>query len=811
MNETPSNPVAADAQTVDPLRVAALVAHQLKGPLGSAGSTLRMVLEEYAGHLSPRQKELLGKADRRIDEAVETVRRMLTLVAPGDHRAARANASELARRTAERYLDEAEARHIALGLDLRTDPAWARIGEPALTEILRALLENALKYTPRHGEVRLRLSAAPDGAFIDLAVDDSGIGVPEDQRKRVFEPFYRSGAARASAHAGIGLGLAFVKALAEAAQGHVSAEASDLGGASFVVRLPAAPDEAERQPAVRRPRVVIIGGVAAGPKVASKVIRLRPETEVTVIERGDVLSYAGCGLPYYISGVVKEQRDLMATPLGSVRDPVFFQNVKNVKVLNRTEAVEIDRRAKRVRVRAGRNGEESWIPYDTLVLATGARPVIPPLPGVDRRHVFSLHGVHDAEGIRRLLAEGVARDVVIVGGGLIGVEMTEALVARGCRVTIVELRDQILGMLDPELAMLLVRHMEGHGVRVLTRTAVEAFEGDEAVREVVTNRGRIPADLVILGAGIRPDVALARQAGLDLGPTGALAVDDRMRTSDADIYAAGDCVECRDLITGKPCYVPLGSTANKQGRTAAVNLCGGDERFPGVLGSTICKVFDYAVARTGLSEREARAAGYDVVRALAPSPDAEHFMPGAQLLMLKLVADRRTRKLLGVQAIGPGRADKRTDVAATAITGGMTVDDLAQLDLGYAPSFSPAMDNLITAANILRNKLAGLVRGLSPAEVQARIEAREDFILLDVSTAREYEALHIPGSTHIPFGALRGRMETLPRDKDIVTLCRLSIRGYEAALMLQAAGFERVAMLDGGSIMWPYDILHEAP
>ena len=289
-----------------------------------------------------------------------------------------------------------------------------------------------------------------------------------------------------------------------------------------------------------------------------------PDAEVTIIEKGRFLSYAGCGLPYYVSGVVKEQAELMSTPVGVVRDSAFFQKVINVHVMNHTEATKVDRSGKRVQVRS-RDGEESWLDYDKLVLATGGVPVVPPLPNVKLNKIFTLHGLHDAEGIKTLLSQDKARDVVIVGGGLIGVEATEALVEKGCRVTVVEMLPQILSMLDWEIARLVEQHMESHGVKVLTGTRVESFEGGGKVEWVVTNQGRLSADMVVLSIGVRPNVQLAKNAGLEIGTTGAIKVDRHMRTSDPDVYAAGDCVECQDLLTGKPCYVPLGSTANKQG------------------------------------------------------------------------------------------------------------------------------------------------------------------------------------------------------------------------------------------------------
>lgn len=557
-------------------------------------------------------------------------------------------------------------------------------------------------------------------------------------------------------------------------------------------------------------KVIIVGGVAAGPKTAARIIRMRPDAEVTIIEKGVLLSYAGCGLPYYVSGEVKEQKDLMCTPAGVVRDPVFFQNVKNVRVLNATEALEIDRAQQRLRVKALATGEETWLPYDYLVLATGASPVIPPLPGIDKKNIYTLHGVHDAEGIKRELSESKAKDVVIIGGGLIGVEATEALVAHGCRVTVVEMLPQILGMLDWEMAQLVERHMEAKGVKVMTETKALEFlseaGSEDRVTQVRTSKGLISADLVILAIGVRPNVALAKAAGLTIGEkTGAIQVNDRLKTSDPNIYAAGDCVECIDRLTGRPCFVPLGSTANKQGRVAAINICGGNDTFPGILGSTVCKVFDFGVARTGLTESVARALGYDIIVACVPGPDKAHYMPQSKPLLMKLVADAKSGRLLGVQATGPGDGAKRIDVAATAISAGMTIDDVAHLDLSYAPPYSPAMDCLITAANVARNKRDGLMEGIPAEEVQRKLDGGEDFVFLDVRSPQEHAAVRLPKTTLIPLGALRKRLDEIPRDKEIVSFCQISLRGYEAALILKAAGFTNVKVLDGGVAMWPYE------
>jgi len=796
------------------LQFASLAAHQMRSPVTAIKSILQTLLGGYVGPLSDKQRELLGKADARCDQALEAIRRMLTIAQGVEREEWAERVVDLAgvcRRTLPRYAPEALERDISLASEVPSGPVYVLGNEAAYVELVTALVDNALKYTPSFGRIRVCVEELSEAERVRLTVADSGVGIPEDQREKIFEPFFRTAAVKSLTVPGTGLGLAFVKAIVDAAGGSVRAGKSDLGGAELVVEVPAArPEETaeaeeKRKKEARPMKVVIVGGVAAGPKVASKIIRLMPDAEVTIVEKGKLLSYAGCGLPYYVSGVVPEQRQLMSSAVGMVRDAVFFQQVKNVRVMNQTEAVEIDRRGKRLRVVDRVNNRQLWLDYDRLVLATGASPVVPPIPNVQLGNIFTLHGVHDAEGLKIALAERRARDVVIVGGGLVGVEMTEALTYSGSRVTIVELAPQILGILDWEIAKLVELHMESHGVKIHTSTRVERFEGTEKVAAVVTCRGILPADLVILGSGVRPNVTLARAAGLELGPTGAIRVDERMRTSDPDIYAAGDCVECHGLVTGKPCYVPLGSTANKQGRVAAINICGGRASFPGVLGTTICKVFDYCVARTGLTEAEARAQGLDVVTALVPAPDKEHFMPEAAMLLLKVVVDRRSRRLLGAQATGPGAGDKRIDVAAMAIAARMTVEQVANADLGYAPPYALAMDNLITAANVAANKLDGHMEGITPMEVHRMLEEGQNFVLLDVRSPAEYDEVRLPRSTLVPLGTLRGRLDELPRDKLIVTFCNTSLRGYEAALILRAAGFGQVRVMDGGIAMWPYE------
>lgn len=796
----------------DPLKFASLIAHQLKSPVSVVSTILSTLLGEFSGPLTPQQKDMLERAVARCDESLATAGRLLTITRALEHPETQRGIAEITRvirESVQRHSEKAVSREIDLRVEFTEQPLYAQGLEASLAETMDELIHNALKYTPDHGQILIQVTPDTVEQQIRITVGDSGSGIPEAVLPRIFEPFFRAPNAVKSSAPGTGLGLAMVKAIVDASGGSVSAGKSDLGGAKFEIRLPACPrpesaDKGDSE--VVSMRVIIIGGVAAGPKVAAKISRLDPRAEITIIEKGKVLSYAGCGLPYYISGVVRDQKKLMSSPAGEVRDPVFFQKVKNIRVMNQTEAIQINRDEKKVLVHDLVSHRQTWLDYDKLVLATGGKPVIPKIEGIDLKNVFTLHGVGDAEGIKAALEGSGARDVVIVGGGLIGIEMTESLVRAGCRVTIVEAREQILPAMDWEMARLVERYLQTRGVKILTNTRIERLEGQDKVHRVVLKTLSLPADLVILAAGVRPNVELGRKAGLAIGPTGGIATNVMMQTSDPEIYAAGDCVEHVGLLVGSPLYVPLGSTANKQGRAVAVNLCGGNEPFAGVLATFVCKLFDYSVGKTGLTETQARELNYEVVTVLCPGPDREHFAPGAQDLLLKMIVDRKSRRVLGVQAIGPGVVDKRIDVAATAIAAGMTVDQLAHVDLGYSPPFSPVLDNLITAANVAKNKLDGYLTGIGPRRLHERLENKEPILLLDVRTPAELRQFRMKGALSIPLGSLRARLYELPKDRDIVTFCNYSLRGYEAAVILRQAGFDRVQVLDGGLSMWPYDL-----
>jgi NADPH-dependent 2,4-dienoyl-CoA reductase/sulfur reductase-like enzyme/rhodanese-related sulfurtransferase len=442
-----------------------------------------------------------------------------------------------------------------------------------------------------------------------------------------------------------------------------------------------------------------------------------------------------------------------------------------------------------------------------LLIATGAEAVIPPIPGIDLKNIHTLQSIEDAEALRGLVGPG--KKGVVIGGGFIGLEAAEALGQRGVETTLVEKMDQVMLALDYEMSIMVNRHLGAKGVSVRVSDGVVEFKGNERgeLKQVVTENAVLDADFAIMGLGVRPNVKLAKEAGLELGETGAIAVDARMQTSNPDIYAAGDCAETRNIITGKPAFIPLGSTANKQGRVVAMNVTGGDETFPGVLGTMVFKVFDMNVGRTGLNERDARAAGYDIETVIAPGPDRAHYYPTAKPIAIKVVAEKKTGRLLGAQVVGPGDVDKRTDVFATLIASGATVDTLGNLDLCYAPPYSSPIGPALTAINIMRNKLSGDARGISPIDVRHKLDDRDALVFLDVRNKNEYDEVRIADSTLIPLGQLKERVGELPKDKEIITFCKVSLRGYEACKILDAAGFEDVKFMDGGIATWPYELV----
>ena len=530
--------------------------------------------------------------------------------------------------------------------------------------------------------------------------------------------------------------------------------------------------------------------------------------EITVIEKGDLVSYGACGLPYYVEGAFYDINELVNTPVGVPRTPAFFKNAKGVDVQIRKEAIRIDRGKKTVSVKSLDDDSVSDLSYDKLVLATGGSAVRPPIEGLDLENVWFMTHPADAAGLSLAMADQKFERAVLVGAGFIGVEMAEALVKQGLQVTMVEMMDQIMpGVLDKDIAAFSANHLRQNGVNLVLGETVTAFEGEGKVSGVITDKQTLATDVVVVAVGTRPNIQLAVDAGLECNR--GIVVNGYCQTSDSDIYAGGDCAENRFAadrdINGL--YVPLGSTANKHGRVIANHIAGMDTEFSGISISSVVRAFDYTIGRTGLIESQANALGMDVAVTTWAGPDMPHYMPEARPFIIKMIARKKDQKLLGVQVAGMGNASKRLDVAASAILFGGTLDDLANIDFGYAPPFSPPIDPLATCAHMLSNKLDGLAAGISAFEARERIE-KEDVLLLDVRMPDEVEMMRLPfDSLHIPLGQLRDRLDELPKDKDILAFCKVSMRGYEAQRILNAGGYDRVSFIEGGIVGWPFDDL----
>ena len=544
--------------------------------------------------------------------------------------------------------------------------------------------------------------------------------------------------------------------------------------------------------------IVVVGGVAAGPKIAAKVRREDAEIPIILITDEPVISYAGCGTPYYL-GRTFDQRDKLL-----VRTPDDFGQKNNVTMKIGHRVTKLDPAAHTVEVKNLADGSVETIQYSKLALATGARPFVPPLDGLPADGVFTLRSVTDAFKIDDYIEANECRKALIVGAGYIGLEMAEQFRERGLDATVVELMPQVLPRFDVPLATAVAKELDKLGVELLLETKVEGIEKDHRgqVTGVRTSRGPLPADLVILSIGVRANTELAAEAGLKIGETRAIWVDDHLRTSDPDIYAAGDCAEQTHRVSGKPTWIPLGSTANKQGRVAAVNMTGGDEAFPGVVGTSLVRVGELNVGSTGLPEVSLQSEGWDYDSVIVPQGDRPGYMPGAAEITLVLHADKATRKVLGAQVFGPGQVDKRVDILATAISAEMTVDQVANLDLGYAPPFAPAMDVVITAANVLRSKLDKKTASVMPHRLEAERAEGAEPVLVDCRELSEWQCGRLAGAKLIPLGELSERCAEVPGGCDVVVYCKGGLRSAEGYRKLKQARFGQVRYLDGGMTAW---------
>lgn len=555
-------------------------------------------------------------------------------------------------------------------------------------------------------------------------------------------------------------------------------------------------------------KIIVIGGVALGPKAACRCKRNDPTAEVTLFDENTLISYGGCGIPYFVGGDIQNVQDLCSTPYHTVRNPDFFASMKGVTVKINTRVTSIDRQTKTVTARNVLTGEEAVYPYDKLVLATGASPRKPDIPGADLDNVFTLTKLEAADAIRKQMEGSGVTDAVVVGGGFIGLEAAVAMADMwGVNVSVVEMMNQVLpGVLSETVSSMAAHDLLAHNVQVYAGEKVLRLEGENGkVTRVVTDKREIKAQLVIYSIGFIPNGQLAKDAGLEVTSRGAVIVNEHMQTSDPAIYAGGDCCSIKNLITGKPGYLPLGSMANRQGRVIGTELAGGSATFPGYVGTWAVKLFDMSFCGVGLTIEGARREGFDAISVSVEQLDKAHFYPEKSMMTLELVVEKGTRRVLGLQgACSDGDSLKaRIDAVAAALQFARpTVDDICVLEASYAPPFAAAMDVVNVVANVADNVLAGRIRMITPGEFMDLWKNRESNNVFFIDTRPQkagdaVQAVH-PEWHALSLEAIQTRWNEVPKDRPVALICNTGLRAYDAALVLQRHGVEDIVESMGG-------------
>ena len=555
-------------------------------------------------------------------------------------------------------------------------------------------------------------------------------------------------------------------------------------------------------------KILVVGGVALGPKAACRCKRLMPDAEVMLVDENVFISYGGCGIPYYVSGEIQNLDDLRSTPYNTVRDPDFFRDMKGITVRTQTRALAIDRAAKTLLVKDVVTGKEEKLPYDKLVLATGASPRVPPIEGKDLKNVLSLTRLEAAGAIRSACQEGKVNEAVIVGGGFIGLEAAVALAEMwGVKVSVVEMMDQILpGVLYQPLSRMAANDCQTHKVDVFTSEKVLRLEGENGtVTKVVTDKREIPAQMGIFAAGLLPNGQVAKEAGLEVAPFGAVVVDEHMRTTDPSIYAGGDCVAIKNIITGKMGYLPLGSMANRQGRIIGTNLAGGNASFPGFVGSWAVKLFGLSFCGVGLTVERARKEGFDAMSVSVEQLDHAHFYPEKAMMSLELVVDKATSRVLGLQGAcaDPDSLKARIDAVAAALQYSKpTVEDISNLEIAYAPPFASAMDVVNVVANVADNALAGRFTPVTADQFMDLWHKRSEnhVFFIDSRPAAAGKAMQEkhPDWHAIPLEEIAARSNEVPKNRPVAIICNTGLRAYDGLLVLARNGVTDVVNSTGG-------------
>lgn len=541
---------------------------------------------------------------------------------------------------------------------------------------------------------------------------------------------------------------------------------------------------------MKQKKVVIIGGVAGGASAAARLRRLDENAHIVVVERGPYISFANCGLPYYLGGTIQDRAAL------TLQTPESFKARFNVDVRVFSEAVSIQPDNKTITIHNHNTGEEYEESYDSLILSMGADAAMPPIPGIDSKKVFTVRNIPDTVAVKTYIEEHQAKKAVVAGGGFIGLEVAENLHDLGMDVTLVEMANQVIPSIDADMAAQVHGHMRQKGLHLLLGSALQKIEDTETGVSLTVNGEIIDADLLVMAIGVRPASEIAVKAGLPANAKGALIVNSAMETGVEGIYAVGDLIEITHFVTGEKGYIPLAGPANKQGRIAADNICGIPSRYTGTQGSSILKVFDLAVASTGITEKTAKALHLNYEKSFTFSANHATYYPGATNMSIKTIFEKNTGKILGVQIVGNDGVDKRCDVFATAIRAGMTAKDLTELELCYAPPFGSAKDPVNMAGYVIENMMSGLVKTFHWHDIE-KISKDPGAFLLDTRNPMEYLAGTIPGFINIPLDSLRDRLDEIPKDKTIYVTCQIGLRGYIAARILMQNGYD-VYNLSGG-------------
>lgn len=533
-------------------------------------------------------------------------------------------------------------------------------------------------------------------------------------------------------------------------------------------------------------KVLIIGGVAAGTKAAAKLKREDYSMEVTIITKGSDISYAGCGLPYYVGYVIHKKEQLI------VNTPESFEKLTGVRVITNTEAVKVRREEKLVEAVHTETGETVTYPYDKLVIATGASPIRPSMEGIDLEGIYFMRTPQDAISLRERLEKKDVKRAVVVGGGFIGLEVAENLASQGIRVSVIDLADHVLPGFDPEMAEYVENYLADQGIMTFTGTKLEGFVGEGKLEKVKTSRKAMKADIAVLSIGIRANTDFLEGSGIALMPNRTIKVNAYMQTNDEDIYAAGDCAMVTNRITGQEAWSPMGSSANMEGRLLAENITGKKKAYPGVLGTAVCKLPGLNAGRTGLTVSQAEAAGYDPVSVLTVVDDKAHYYPEAGTFIVKMIADRTSDRFLGLQVLGKGAVDKMTDIAVTALTMKATLQDLENMDLAYAPPFSTAIHPFVHTVNVLRNKLSGSFETFTPQEYENG-EA-EAYRMIDAALQPS-----LPGVEYLDLEKVTEPVEGLDKEEKLLLVCAKGKRAYMLQNRLKQFGYTQTKVLEGGT------------